>query len=195
MIDFVKNKKEYENYNRKFLNIFKENTPFERNPFNTRFNYFLGFDFDFVYDELFFTGIKSFLSKIKDEKLIFYTINPHPEEYFYKHFGKFSVFEIGINNTDEDLNKIMTTNPGDSPADSLAINSNDIAWFSNSDDWGIICSRDWEISIVGFTNKKILDLFISSFANVDSMFFKFNNNTKNSDLLDICYQDRKPERP
>src|SRR5690606_15426118 len=111
---------------------------------------------------LFFEGLKEFLSKIGDKTVTFYTIDPPPEEYFYKHFQKYSVFEISNDATDKELNHIMMKNPGDNSADAIALTSDEISWHSSSNDWGIMGSKDWEVAIVGFTSENIKELFIKS---------------------------------
>lgn len=171
MIDFIKNRDEFEEKKLKFLSLFDKNIDFAENPFKSNFKYYLAFEFDFIYHKHFFEGLKIFMSKTENEKLIFFTIVPSPENFFYKNFKKYSVFEIGINNSDEELNKIMMKNPGGSTADVLAINSNEVAWFSKLDDWGVLGSRDWEMGIVGFSNKESRRLFLSSFDEGKDMFF------------------------
>lgn len=164
MINFVENKKEFENYKNQYLKLFDPEKRFQDNPFKSNFNYFIGFDFNFIFSEVFFSSIKDFVKKIKSEHLFFYTIEPSPEEYFFKYFKKYNVLNIKLTDTEMDLNNIMMKDPLDSPSDALAINSNEISWFSNSDDWAIIGSREWEISIVGFTSLEMKGKFLSSFG-------------------------------
>ncbi len=170
MTNFVTETEEYLKYKARFTKLFTDGN-FEINPFNEHFKYFIGFDFDFIFKESFFERLKEFLTRIKNRKVVFYTIDPSPEEYFYKHFEKYSVFEIDTKSTYQDLNEIMYKAPDDENfADSIGINSNDISWFSASNDWGIIGSRDSEIAVVGFTSKSIKRLFISSFGEESHMF-------------------------
>ncbi len=170
MADFVTNKNEFLKYKSKFTKLFTDGN-FEINPFNEHFKYFVGFDFDFIFKESFFERLKEFLIRIKNRKVVFYTIDPSPEDYFYKHFKKYSVFEIDTKSIYQDLNEIMYKAPdNENFADSIGINSNDISWFSASNDWGIIGSRDSEIAIVGFTSESIMGLFMDSFGEESYMF-------------------------
>lgn len=137
---------------------------FENNPFNERFKYFVGFEFDFIYHESFFVGLKMFLRKIDNETVIFYTIDPPPDKYFYKHFEKYSVFEISNIATDEELTTIMTQEPIENSADSICISSDEIAWFSKSKEWAILGSREWEIAVVGFATLETKLQFLESFS-------------------------------
>jgi hypothetical protein len=77
---------------------------------------------------------------------------------------------VPLNCTDAEFGEILMRNPGESSADALAINSNDIAFFSSSDDWAIAGSRDWEIAIVGFTSLDVKNEFIDSFGESADMF-------------------------
>jgi len=178
MIDFIKTKNQYKTLNLKFYSIFKHNKEIEKNPFNANFKYFLAFDFDFIYDELFFDGIKKFLMKINEKDVVFYTISPSPEKYFFKHFKKYSIFKIDLLTSDTEINDIMMKDPGGSPADAIALNSDDIALFSDSNDWAILASRDWEIGIVGFSDLKLKNLFLSSFGSDANIFSTIGERVK-----------------
>lgn len=170
-MDFVKEKKVFEKTKFRFYNLFKQGINFEDNPFNDSFRYFMAFDFDFIFDESFFIGIKTFLKRKNLKTVVFYTIKPNPEDYFFHHFKKYSVIHVSYNTSDEDLDKIMMENPGDSQADALALNSNEISWFSECDDWAILGSREWEITIVGFADFEVKKQFIESFnADAQTMF-------------------------
>lgn len=163
MANFVVIHSEFETYKEMLLERFT-NADFQDNPFNSRYKYFIGFEFDFIFHESFFGGLKNFLSKNGDSCSIFYTIKPSPEEYFYSHFNKFSVFTISNLASNKELSDILTKDPGDSPADNICTNSNQIAWFSNFKEYAIIGSRDWEIAVVGFTDISIKKQFIDSFS-------------------------------
>jgi hypothetical protein len=78
--------------------------------------------------------------------------------------------------------------------DELAMYSNDIVWFSNSDEWAIAASRDWEIAIVGFISKDMKNRFLNAIKQqvdiLDSM-LNFNENIQNEySKLIINYKDR-----
>ena len=171
MLNFIDNKSDFREVKSNLFEIFNEKLEIENNPFNNNFKTFIAFEFDFIWNKLFFESLQIFLKRINIESSFFYTINPSPEQYFYKHFNKFNIIQISVNNTNEELNEIMLKNPGDSPADAIEINSDDIAWFSNSKDWAIIGSRDLEIAIVGFTNKEVKNLFLTTFNENSNMFF------------------------
>ncbi|WP_136521818.1 hypothetical protein [Chryseobacterium candidae] len=106
----------------------------------------------------------------------------------FLNFNAYSILNISVNNTDAELSKIMM----DRSTEELAIVSDDIAWFSDSNDWAIIGSRDWEIAVVGFTSLETKEIFIKSFGESADMFtsvekqaeildemLNFNNNEKN----------------
>lgn len=162
MIDFIINTDEFERYKARFHTLFHQKD-FEKNPFKDAFKYFAGFEFDFIYHKSFFEGLKVFLSKIGSEFVTFYTISPPPESYFYRRFEKYSVFEISSLASDSDLNEIMTKNPDEDSFDSICASSDEIAWFSESDNWAILGSRDWEIAIIGFTDIEVMKKFTLSF--------------------------------
>lgn len=170
MENFVTDRKEFENYKSKIKKLFPDYNSFEKNSFNNNFKYFIAFDFDYIFEEIFFEGIISFLNKIKNGKLFFYTIDPSPEDYFFIHFNKYSVFELETNKNYNDFNSIVYKDPGVNTADAIGINSNEISCFSNSDDWAIIGSREWEIALVGFTSLDMKEKFLNSFGDNSDIF-------------------------
>jgi len=170
MTDFVTDKEEFLKYKSQFNRIFT-NENFGDNPFHSRFKYFSAFEFDFIYHELFFEGLKNFLKTIGDEKVTFYTIDPSPVDYFYKRYNKYSVFEISNEATKKELSDIMMKDPKPPSGDAIALTSDDISWFSASDDWAIMGSRDWEVAIIGFTSERVKELFIESFSENAQLMF------------------------
>jgi hypothetical protein len=170
MLELIKDELEFKKYKKRFSYFLNESINFENNPFNESFISFLSFDFDLIYNKLFFDGLKIFLHNIDTSSFVFYTIEPDQVNYFYYHFNKYSTVLINNTNTDEDFNNILMEDPGNSPADALAINSSVISLFSSSDDWVILCSRDFEIGIIGFTNIKIMEIFLYSFETIKESF-------------------------
>jgi len=146
--------------------IFDLNSDLPKNIFNSRFKYFNGFEFDIIYGEKYFNNLKSFLNQIGDTCFSFYTILPSAENYFLKHFHKYSVARIDNKNNYDDYIDFLETDPGNSPADALVHNGETIAMYSSNDHWAMLGSRDCEIGIVGFTDKKIQSTFIDAFGGV-----------------------------
>ena len=65
--------------------------------------------------------------------------------------------------------------PGDSPSDAIAINSFEIAFYSSSDNWCILASRDLEIAIIGFLKLDYIERFEKSFDNYQDIFYSVEN--------------------
>ncbi|WP_261511632.1 hypothetical protein [Chryseobacterium paludis] len=170
MIDFVSDKKEFEDYKLRYSELFNSDKEFCDNNFHENFKYFLGFEFDYIFHKSFFEKLKKYVSHIEGSSVVFYTLEPSPEEYFYKNFKKYNVLNIDLLSTDEELTKIMMENPSDSGGISMAMGSDDIAIFSKSKEWAIIGSRDWEIAIVGFTSLEMREKFLESFGTSSDMF-------------------------
>lgn len=182
MINYISDKRNYKEQKRRFLNIFKDKSQFEENRFRKDIKYFLAFDFDFIHDDKFDQGIKSFLTELRLNNYTYYTIDPSPEKYFYKYFNKYNIGVISIKTTDEELNNFLMRDPGGSPADALAINSQEIALFSEADYWGIVASRDFEIGFAGFSSNIIKNLFLSAFDNSTGM---INTVKEQVDILEL----------
>ncbi|MDV3677367.1 hypothetical protein CMU30_18280 [Elizabethkingia anophelis] len=111
---------------------------------------------------------KFFKKKINDSNSTFYTLTPSQEEYYYQKFGKYSTFNIGTDQSYQELYDKLYEDPGNNTGNYIGVVSNDIVWFSNSNDWVIVASRDLEIAICGFSTFKIKKQFEDSFnKNID----------------------------
>lgn len=179
MMDFISDTSQFNKYRKVVGSLLMEKS-FEENPFEQKFKFFLGFEFDFIFNESFFEGLKKFAKKNGNKTIVFYTINPSPEEYFFHHFNKYNVIEIGVTTSELELNDMLMKDPGGSPSDSLCLNSNDICWFSESENWVILCSRDQELAIIGFTKLDVKNEFIASYDSIGQSMFTSLENQVNS---------------
>jgi hypothetical protein len=193
MTDLVKNKTDFERYKAMFHKLFKQGVSFENNPFHSDFRFYVAFEFDFIYHESFFSGLKIFLDKIQNPSVIFYTIEPSARDYFYHRYKTYSIFEIDSSATDFELESLMTKTPQLSlTMDCIRDSSDEIAWFSVSNSWAILASRDWELGIVGFPSIDIRELFVSSFSDSMEMFIPVQKQIEIYDeMLDFTPQRRK----
>lgn len=169
MIDFIKLETNFQAAKMCFEKIFESESTIPKNVFNKDFQRFTCFEFDLIYNEKFFNGLQSFLQKSNEIEFTFYTITPSPEDYFFKHFYKYNVFNVGINEIYDNYIQFVHSDPGNSPADSIKDNSRVIAIYSQNNDWGIIASDDWEIAIIAFKSIKVQNDFISCFD--ESIYF------------------------
>jgi hypothetical protein len=168
MIDFIIDNVEYEIEKRQFKRLFKEDVSFPVNIFQESFLYFNAFEFDLFYEKPFFIGLRRFLIDIGIKKFTFFTVLPSAEEYFFKHFLKYSSAVISTENEYADYFNFLELDPGGSPADALYFNSETIAIFSSNDEWAIIGSKDWELGIIGFKNKIAEKKFLMHFVGCNS---------------------------
>ena len=82
--------KEFSQYKKRVYELLIPEKEIENNVFKDNFKFFLAFDFDYMYEEVFFDRIKHFLEKTNNSVLYFYTLSPSQEDYYYKRFGKYS---------------------------------------------------------------------------------------------------------
>lgn len=192
MINFIDNKQEFKKYKLKYLEFFKQNIPFERKPFKENYIYFLGFEFDFIFNDNFFEGICNFLKELNVNNFIYFTTNPSPEKYFYKNFNKYNVFDANVNTSNLEINDILMKDPGDSPSDAIALNSVEIAIFSDSNNWAFLGSREYELGVIGFTSVEIKILFLASFYDNSDMFFSVKEQIDiNCEFMDISKSQKE----
>ncbi|CAM3898045.1 hypothetical protein I6H88_12355 [Elizabethkingia bruuniana] len=176
--------KKFSMYKKRVSELFFPENKIEDNIFREDFKYFMAFDFDYIYEEIFFDGIKHFLKDINESVIYFYTLSPSQEEYYYKRFGKYSTFDINTNQTYEDLYDNLYEDPGENTGNYAGVVSNDVVWFSDSNDWAIACSRDLEIAICGFTTLKMKKQFKDSFNKNSGIFSTIEEHINNlNDML------------
>lgn len=180
MIKFIKQRDDFHRETEKYNKIFKSENIFPCNIFSDRIMFIISFEFDLIYTELFFDGIQTFLNSINEDNFTFYTINPNPDKYFYKNFGKYSVGVINQNTNYDDYMIFLYDNPGNE-ADCLIYNAETITIFSDESNWGIVGSKDWEIGIVGFQNVKIGHKFLDSFGEDRDIFLSLSDRIEELD--------------
>ena len=162
-VDFIVDKERFEKERIKKNKIFQADLLLPDNMFKRGFDDFLFFESIFLYHEDFFEGMIEFIKKLGNNSFTFYTASPNPESYFYYYFKKYSVAVIPITATSDEYQEFIHRDPGDSPADSMFSNGETVVLFSETPEWGIVASKDWEIGIVGFKTKKVREFFIESF--------------------------------
>lgn len=164
MVDYIiSNKEDFDRERSKKDQIFKPNLLFPDNLFFDDFYGFLFFESDFIYTSTFLSGIQIFIKKIKNSFFTFYSISPEADEYFFNNFGKYGVATFTINDNHEVYKKNLHRDFDQKRGDSLSISGETVAIFSDSLDWGMVASKNWEIGIVGFKSDRIKELYIDSF--------------------------------
>jgi len=163
MINFLDSEQDYNNVTNDLKQIFREGIDIVENAFVKDFTIYTAFEFDKIYSKKFYSGLKNFLDKLSSKGFIFYTLVPTSNDYFFKHFSKYSIARVAINAPYNDYMEFLHRDPGNSPADALLHNAETIAIFSNELIWGIIGSKDLEVGIVSFKDEKTKNDFISCF--------------------------------
>lgn len=190
MITFINKKVDFEKETIKLKRIFNENCFFPERIFRN-INIFIAFEFDLVYTNLFYEGLISFIKKIEDDSFTFYTINPSPDMYFYKHFEKYSAGIVSIMDDYDSFMNFLHSDPGNS-ADALAYNGETITLFSDNPIWGVVGSKDWEVGIVGFRNEATKYLFLESFKEDKDMFCSLSERIEDLDNM-LHFSDKAKE--
>ena len=119
---------------------------------------------DIFHTPTFFERIKSFLGRVGENRWFLAVVDPDPKDYFYHHFGKYSVVEMAADDTDDDYLRIAQEDPGSSPADAIGFNSHVVLLFSYSGTWAIYGDRGYELGVVGFAEKELQEIFISIYG-------------------------------
>src|SRR4051812_41539331 len=116
MIEFIKDKLDFQNEEFNSRRIFSAQIDLPNNLFNPEFGLFTSFYFDEIFGEDFYRGLQSFLSKRKESEFTFFTLEPSPKHYFFRHFFKFNVCRINVQNSYDEYIHFLNLDPGNSPA-------------------------------------------------------------------------------
>ena len=119
-------------------------------------------------DDLFHTQdpfgkMKSFVTSISEERWFLAVVEPDPEDYFFRHFGKYSIIEMSVNDTTDEYRRILLEDPGDSPADAIMINSTIMMLASDSGRWAIYVDQGMELAIAGFVERELRENFTAAY--------------------------------
>lgn len=123
---------------------------------NNRVHAFI--DSDSIYNVSFFKGLIKFLETISDEAL-FLQLLPDPEKYFFANFGQYPAFKISKDSDPNDCIDLLERDPGSSPADAIAYNSEIVLFISKKQEWCIYVDRSLELSVTSFINVESESLF------------------------------------
>ncbi|WP_299117484.1 hypothetical protein [uncultured Winogradskyella sp.] len=118
------------------------------NIFNKDYNNLLFFVFDDIFSEEFFEYYNRYLNKNSFDEFIFYTLKPHPKNYFFKHYDFYNAIKFPCGLNYEHYNALLSNFPSENIADSLKLNSNEFIITSISDNLYFYCNRDLELGIV-----------------------------------------------
>jgi hypothetical protein len=85
----------------------------------------------------FLSLLKTLLRLSASVAAYYVVLDPHPVTYFHRHFGKFSMLEVGVDDSPKSFLAALNEDPGESPADAVGTN-----WFDY-----IIClqRKEWFI--------------------------------------------------
>lgn len=155
---------------------FKDDHFFPENVFIDEFRYFTTFEFDLIFSSFFYEGISKYINKIKDPNFTIYSVDPTPDYYLY-YIKKYGVGICSAKDGYTNFSDFLSYDPDDKNLP-FYILAEDIAVFSDNDQWGIYGSRGWEIGFVGFKNIKNRNLFLDSFEDADDIFYSLDENVK-----------------
>lgn len=75
-------------------------------------------------------------------------LEPDPQSYFHAHFGKYPFLRFTATDSADRFIEALNEDPGDSPADAIATNSDVVVVYPDSAQWLIYGDRRLEIAIV-----------------------------------------------
>jgi hypothetical protein len=123
-------------------------------------------DFDQLWSEEFFCDVQRMTARAGDASFTIAVMKPDPDDYYYASFGKFPLLQF---TNEEAAGRYVTAiheDPGESPADAIAYNSEVIIIYPPSGRWAIYGDRNLEIGIFAVMDE---DLAASIHATTESV--------------------------
>lgn len=147
--------------------ILKKNVDFPSQIFKKEYKYFKFIDFDEIFSKDFYNYFSNYAKELGIDWFTFYTLDPNPEDYFYKFFKKFSVIDFKVNEGHDSFLSKLHDSPNEEPnsPDALIFNSNKILLFCENLDLFIYGNRDEELAIVVSNNRNVFETFVNDYPN------------------------------
>jgi len=92
-------------------------------------------DFDSFCSDKFWAMLQRFMEQSQDERASFVVLDPDPEHYFYRNFGRFGAMEFSREASAADYRRAIQAGPASSAADALSTNSEVLVWLPPSLRW------------------------------------------------------------
>jgi hypothetical protein len=132
---------------------------FRRRPYAFRV-----IDFDEIWTVEFFHCVQSLTRAIGDGRFVVGVIRPDPRDYYFSHFRRYPFIRFSINDTNEGFIRAINEDPGESPADAIAHNSDVVVVHPDQQmNWMVYGDRDLEIGIVAAMSESSLKMITAIF--------------------------------
>ena len=142
--DFIKTKET-------LSNVFDINKRIPQQVFRNIFSNFLFEEFDWAMTPEFWNTIQQLSRASNDNHVIIATLDPDPQNYFYKEFAFYNWFKLPTTLSDINYYSILKEGPKESPVDALLYNTEVVIWCAPSMKWAIWGERSYGICILGFS--------------------------------------------
>lgn len=123
--------------------------------FRTRAAAYYVIDFDQLWSEEFFSDVQGMTARAGDASFTFAVLKPDPDGYYHASFGKFPLLQFTKEDAADRYVRAIQQDPGDSPADAIAYNSEVILIYPPSGRWAIYGDRNLEIGILAVMDDEL----------------------------------------
>ncbi|HKO55125.1 MAG TPA: hypothetical protein VJ276_04560 [Thermoanaerobaculia bacterium] len=114
-------------------------------------------EFDEFWTGRLFRDLKALSCAIGDEGFTLAVLKPDPTDYFFHHFKKCPILRFSLEESDRDYFGRINADPGSSPADAVAVNSDVVLAYAESLRWAVYGSRHWEIAAMAAMDEGVAD--------------------------------------
>jgi hypothetical protein len=105
-------------------------------------------DFDAVFSARFLSGLLQTCRFLGCDRLSLAVLEPDPQHYFFAHFQRFPLLVMDAKDDAAACAAVLLKDPGQSPADAMAINSEIIVIYPENQQFAVYGERELELAII-----------------------------------------------
>lgn len=154
---FIKNTEVFEQRKRLVCQAVSLHRTLPEQVFATGYHRFLFEEFDWCMTPDFWPCLQNLASVSGDPTVLLAVLDPDPENYFFRTFGRFSWADLPTSLSASDYWDVLNVAPDSSPADAVLFNSFTVVWMPPSGDWAIWGQRRFGVCILGVRTVGVLD--------------------------------------
>ncbi len=158
----ITTRSDFEREMRTIDRLVDRNAELPRQVFRGQVSAFYVIDIDELWAEEFFRDAQRLTARAGDSSFTFAVLKPDPDHYFYGHFKRFPFLRFCNTDSAGQYIASLHEDPGDSPADAIAYNSETIFIYPASARWAIYGDRNLEIGIVATMDEEMTAAFTST---------------------------------
>lgn len=145
---YVENEIAFEDQMRRAKDLFHLDQRLPNGVFQSGYRACYAVEFDQLITYRFWEVIRAISTATGDHTITWTVLEPHPSEYYKRHFGYFGVVQFPLSSDAETCMEVLAYEPPGSPADAMLYNSRVVGCYPDSGRWLVWGERTLGIAII-----------------------------------------------